>query len=92
MAVILRPHFGVFFFKRGISPSKMGPFAPFLATIQPFSKTRVFCTKLKVLLSGLYVFNGQLDIPVCCTYLLKRTVEFWMHTKIARATLISVNI
>jgi hypothetical protein len=26
------------------------------------------------------------------TYLLKTTVEFWMHTKTARATLIFVNI
>jgi hypothetical protein len=37
------------------------------------------------------VFNGLANIPVP-TYLLKTTVEFWMHTKSARATLIFVNI
>jgi hypothetical protein len=30
------------FFLRGVSPSKMGHIALFLATIQPFSKARVF--------------------------------------------------
>jgi hypothetical protein len=68
----------------------MGHIAPFLATIQPFSNARVFLY-LIVLPDGLYVFNGQPDITVP-TYLLKRTVEFWMHTKSARATLIYVNI
>jgi hypothetical protein len=46
---------------------------------------------LKVLLDVLYVFNGKPDIPVT-TYLLKRTIEIWMHRKSACATLIFVNI
>jgi hypothetical protein len=41
MAVNKRPTFGVLFLG-SISPSKMGRIAPFLATIQPFSKARVF--------------------------------------------------
>jgi hypothetical protein len=56
-----------------------------------FFKRTCFLIRLKVLLDGLYVFNGQPDISVP-TYLLKRTVEIWMHTKSARATLIFVNI
>jgi hypothetical protein len=69
----------------------MAHIAPFLATIQAVSRTRAFIIKLKVLPSGLYVFNRQPDMPVP-TYLLKTTVEFWMHTKSARATIIFVNI
>jgi hypothetical protein len=42
MAPILAPLLGVHFFPGGIFPSKMGPFAPFLATIQRLSKTRAF--------------------------------------------------
>jgi hypothetical protein len=41
MAPILAPILGVYFF-RGISPSKIGHIAPFLATIQRLSKTRAF--------------------------------------------------
>jgi hypothetical protein len=41
MAPILAPILGVYFF-RGISPSKIEHIAPFLATIQRLSKTRVF--------------------------------------------------
>jgi hypothetical protein len=41
MAPISAPIFGVHFLG-GVSPSKMGRFAPFLATIQALSKTRVF--------------------------------------------------
>jgi hypothetical protein len=36
------PQFWGHFFKRGISPSKIGPIAPFLDTIQPLSSTRAF--------------------------------------------------
>jgi hypothetical protein len=41
MAPISAPILGVYFFG-GIFPSKMERFAPFLATIQALSKTRVF--------------------------------------------------
>jgi hypothetical protein len=41
MAPILAPILGVHFFG-GVPPSKMGQFAPFLATIQAISKTCVF--------------------------------------------------
>jgi hypothetical protein len=41
MAPISAPILGSVFFW-GIFPSKMGRFAPFLATIQALSKTRVF--------------------------------------------------
>jgi hypothetical protein len=47
--------------------------------------------QVKVFLGGLNVFNGLPNMPVP-TYLLKTTVEFWMHTKTARATLIFANI
>jgi hypothetical protein len=46
MAPILAPFWGVHFFG-GIFPSKMGRFAPFLATIQRFSKTCAFLFKKK---------------------------------------------
>jgi hypothetical protein len=41
MAPLTGPKKGSFF-KGGISPSKMGRIAPFLATIQALSSTRVF--------------------------------------------------
>jgi hypothetical protein len=41
MAPILAPIFRVFFWG-SIFPSKMGPFAPFSATIQALSRTRAF--------------------------------------------------
>jgi hypothetical protein len=44
MPPILVPLLGVHFF-RGIFPSKMGRFAPFLATIQRLSKTCAFLSK-----------------------------------------------
>jgi hypothetical protein len=47
MAVILRPTFGGIFF-RGISPSKIGHIAPFLAMIQRLSKARVFLLRVKI--------------------------------------------
>jgi hypothetical protein len=46
MAVNKRPSFGGIFFG-GISPSKIGHVAPFLATIQALSKTRVFLLSKK---------------------------------------------
>jgi hypothetical protein len=46
MAVNKRATFGVIFLG-SISPSKMGRIAPFLATIHPFSKARVFLLSSK---------------------------------------------
>jgi hypothetical protein len=90
MAVILRPRFGVLFSKRHIS-LKNGTYCPICSHDTTFFKGTCLLIKLKVLPDCLYVFNGQPDIPVP-TYLLKITVEIWMHTKSARATLIFVNI
>jgi hypothetical protein len=70
---------------------KNGTYCPLFSHDTTFFKRTFFLTWLEVLPDGLYVFNGQPDIPVP-TYLLKRTVEIWMHTKSARAPLIIVNI
>jgi hypothetical protein len=43
MAPLTGPKKGVYFWG-SIFPSKMGPFAPFLATIQPLSSARAFLT------------------------------------------------
>jgi hypothetical protein len=90
MAVILRPTFGVLFLKGRFS-LKNGTYCPLLSHDTTFFKCTCPFIYLIVLPDGLYVFNGQPDIPVP-TYLLNRTIEFWMHTKSARATLIFVNI
>jgi hypothetical protein len=90
MAVILRPCFGVVFLKGHISLKNWTQRVLLRHDTTSFKRT-CFLITLKVLLDGLYVFNGQPNIPVP-TYLLKRTVEIWMHTKSARATLIFVDI
>jgi hypothetical protein len=78
-------------FLKGRFSLKNGTYCPLFSHDTTFFKRTCFLIRLKVLPDGLYVFNGQPDIPVP-TYLLKRTVEIWMHTKSARATLIFVNI
>jgi hypothetical protein len=70
---------------------KNGTYCPFFSLDTTYFKRTCFLIWLKVLPDGLYVFNGQPNMPVS-TYLLKRTVEIWMHTKSARTTLIFVNI
>jgi hypothetical protein len=67
----------------GVSPSKMGPFAPFLATIQPLSSTRAFLytqKKSRMLCMGC-TFTVARPVP---TYLMKRTVEFQLEIEPAR--------
>jgi hypothetical protein len=54
-------------------------------------KRTCFLTTLKVLPDDLYVSNG-LPYIAALNNNRKQTVEFWMHTKSARATLIFVNI
>jgi hypothetical protein len=53
------------------------------------SKHTCFLTKLIEAAVALYVFNRLPNMPVP-TYVLDRTVEFRMHMKTARATLIFV--
>jgi hypothetical protein len=90
MAVNKRPSFWSPFFKRCFS-LKNGTYCPLFSHDTTFFKDTCLLIKLKQLPSCLYVFDGQPDMPIP-TYLLKTTVEFWMHTKNARATLIFFNI
>jgi hypothetical protein len=66
MAPILAPTFGVTFLK--------GRFSLILRQSESPFKGTCFLIKLKVLPSGLYVFNGQPNMPVH-TYLMKTTVQ-----------------
>jgi hypothetical protein len=65
MAVNKRPSFGGIFFG-GISPSKIGHIAPFVATIQALSKTRVFLVgkqKQRLLCMG-RTFTANKPLPL----------------------------
>jgi riboflavin transporter FmnP len=66
MAPILAPILGVYFFG-GISPSKIGHIAPFLATIQRLSKTRAFFLENRS--EGCFVWAAP-SLSLACTYLI----------------------
>jgi hypothetical protein len=54
-------------FKRGVSPSKMGHIAPFLATIQHLSKTRAFLLEKRS--EGCFVWAAP-SLSLARTYLI----------------------
>jgi hypothetical protein len=86
IAVNIRPSFGVLFLKGRFS-LKNGTYCPLFSHDTTFFKGTCLSIYLKVLPEDLYVFNRQPDIPVP-TYLLKTTVEFWLHTK--RSSFLSI--
>jgi hypothetical protein len=60
------------YFSRGISPSKIGHIAPFLATIQALSKTRVFLLRVKIS-EGCFVPDAPPATAISRPYLIIET-------------------